>query len=40
MARDYKALFGVSPKDERRLLTGLHDMGHDRIDKLVVTTQK
>ena len=27
MARDYKALFGVSPKDERRLFMGLQDMG-------------
>jgi AraC family transcriptional regulator, glycine betaine-responsive activator len=32
MARDYKALFGVSPKDERRLFTGLQDMGQDRSD--------
>ena len=30
MARDYKALFGVSPKDERRLFAGLQDMGQDR----------
>ncbi len=32
MTRDYKALFGVSPKDERRLFTGLQDMGQDRSD--------
>jgi AraC family transcriptional regulator, glycine betaine-responsive activator len=32
MTRDYKALFGVSPKDERRLFTGLQDMGQDRTD--------
>lgn len=30
MARDYKALFGVSPKDERRLFAGLQDLGHVR----------
>lgn len=29
MTRHYKALFGVSPKDERRLFTGLQDMGHE-----------
>lgn len=27
MSRDYKALFGVSPKDERCLFTGLQDTG-------------
>ena len=32
MARDYKALFGVSPKDERRLFSGLQDLGHVRSD--------
>ncbi len=32
MTRDYKALFGVSPKDERRLFTGLQDMVQDRSD--------
>jgi AraC family transcriptional regulator, glycine betaine-responsive activator len=32
MARDYKALFGVSPKDERRLFTGLQDLGQNKID--------
>ena len=30
MTRDYKALFGVSPKDERRLFTGLQDMEQNR----------
>ncbi len=30
MTRDYKALFGVSPKDERRLFAGLQDLGQDR----------
>jgi AraC family transcriptional regulator, glycine betaine-responsive activator len=32
MTRDYKTLFGVSPKDERRLFTGMQDLGQDRID--------
>ncbi len=32
MARDYKALFGVSPKDERRLFTGLQDAFLDRAE--------
>jgi AraC family transcriptional regulator, glycine betaine-responsive activator len=41
MARDYKALFGVNPKDERRLFTGLQDMGQVRIDgNTIASAQK
>lgn len=29
MTRDYKAVFGVSPKDERRLFTGMRDAEED-----------
>jgi AraC family transcriptional regulator, glycine betaine-responsive activator len=38
MARDYKQLFGVSPKDERRLFTGLQDMGQVRTDSKTVSS--
>jgi AraC family transcriptional regulator, glycine betaine-responsive activator len=37
MTRDYKALFGVSPKDERRLFTGLQDIGQVRSESDGVT---
>jgi AraC family transcriptional regulator, glycine betaine-responsive activator len=38
MTRDYKALFGVSPKDERRLFTGLQDLGQVRTDSKTVSS--
>jgi AraC family transcriptional regulator, glycine betaine-responsive activator len=41
MARDYKALFGVSPKEERGLFTGLQDLGQVRSDdKALLATVK
>ncbi|MDE2445484.1 MAG: helix-turn-helix domain-containing protein [Alphaproteobacteria bacterium] len=34
MARDYKELFGVSPKDERRLFIGLRDVGQEQAEDI------
>jgi AraC family transcriptional regulator, glycine betaine-responsive activator len=31
MARHYKELFGIYPKDERRLFAGLQDLGQDKV---------
>jgi AraC family transcriptional regulator, glycine betaine-responsive activator len=38
MARDYKALFGVSPKDERRMFSSMQDIGQDRIEGITNTS--